>query len=411
MRRFLILLVVIAAGGGGWWWWSHRAAPADSTTATADQGQRRGGPASRGTVVPVLVAKATAKDVPIYLDGIGTVQASAAVTVKSQVDGQLASVNFVEGQDVNAGDVLAQIDPRAYQAALDLAVDEANLANARIDLARYAKLAANAYTSAQQADTQRATVAQLVAQVAGDQANIDTARVNLGFTTIKAPVTGRIGLRQVDPGNIVHASDATGLCTITTLRPINVLFTLPQQSLRAAQLALTNGHAEVIALAQDTERTSQGPTGADGGVLDHGELLVIDNAVDPSTGTIKLKAVFPNAQLALWPGGFVNVRLRVQTVQGALTVPPVAIQRGPQGAYVYVAKPDNTAERRPVQLGHQDDSTAIVTGGLTEGDQVVTDGASRLSDAAKINVVTPPPAAAAPLPQRPRQRQRPQQSN
>lgn len=400
MRRLLILLVVIVAGVGGWWWWSHRPAP----SADADPSQRRGGIARPGTVTPVLVAKAASKDVPIYLDGIGTVQALATVTVKSQVDGQLAAVNFTEGQDVNAGDVLAQIDPRAYQAALDLAVakkaqDEANLANARIDLARYNKLAANAYTSAQQADTQKATVAQLVAQIAGDQANIDTARVNLGFTTVKAPVSGRIGLRLVDSGNIVHAADATGLCTITALRPIDILFTLPQQSLRAAQTALINGHAEVLAMPQETERA-----GADGGVLDRGELKVIDNSVDPATGTIKLKAEFPNAQLQLWPGGFVNVRLRVQTVQAALTIPPVAVQRGPQGTYVYLVKPDNAVERRVVQLGHQDDSADIVLSGLAEGDRVVTDGASRLSDGAKVNVVEPPPPAAVPTRQPPRPR-------
>jgi membrane fusion protein, multidrug efflux system len=399
MRRLLILLVVIAAVGGGWWWIAHR----------APSGQAAGGTARPGAPVPVLVAKVAVRDVPIYLDGIGTVQALATVTVKTQVDGQLVAVNFKEGQDVKAGDVLAQIDPRSYQAALDLAVskkaqDEANLANARIDLARYNKLVANAYTSAQQADTQKATVAQLVAQIAGDQASIDTARVNLGFTAIAAPVSGRIGLRLVDQGNIVHAADTTGICTITTLRPIDVLFTLPQQSLRAAQIALAAGHAETLALPQESERID-----AANGVLDRGELQVIDNSVDPTTGTVKLKAEFPNAQLQLWPGGFVNVRLRVQTVKGALTIPPVAVQRGPQGTYVYLVKPDSTVERRPIALGHQDDATDIVTGGLAEGDQVVTDGASRLSEGAKVNVVEPPPnaAPAAPQPgQRPRTLQR-----
>jgi len=403
MRRLLILLVVIALGVGGWWWWSHRT----GSTASADTAAsgRASGP---NAVVPVVVFPATAKDVPIFLDGIGTVQALATVTLKTQVDGQLIAVNFTEGQDVKAGDVLAQIDPRGYQAALDLAVakkaqDEANLANARIDLARYTKLAANAYTSAQQADTQKATVDQLVAQVAGDQAQIDTARVNLSYTTVKAPVSGRIGLRLVDRGNIVHAADTTGLCVITTLQPIDVLFTLPQQSLRQAASAISRGHAEVLALPQDADRAT-----ADSAVLDTGALKVIDNAVDSTTGTIKLKAEFPNQNLQLWPGGFVNVRLRVETVASALTIPPVAVQRGPQGNYVYVAKADNTAERRPVQIGHQDDSVAIVTSGLVAGERVVTDGASRLSDGSKINVVAPPPPIIAPL--RPR-RLPPQQSN
>jgi len=403
MRRLLILLVVIATAAGGWWWWSHRAdTAAASNTAASGRGN------NRNAVVPVVASPATAKDVPIYLDGIGTVQALATVTLKTQVDGQLIAVNFTEGQDVKAGDVLAQIDPRGYQAALDLAVakkaqDEANLANARIDLARYTKLAANAYTSAQQADTQKATVDQLVAQVAGDQAQIDTARVNLSYTTVKAPVSGRIGLRLVDRGNIVHAADTTGLCVITTLQPIDVLFTLPQQSLRQAARALHVGNVEVLALPQDADRAT-----SDNAVLDTGALKVIDNSVDSTTGTIKLKAEFPNQSLQLWPGGFVNVRLRVETVAGALTIPPVAVQRGPLGTYVYVAKADNTAERRAVQIGHQDDNVAIVTGGLADGERVVTDGASRLSDGSKITVVEPTPPVATP----PRAaRQRPQKLN
>ena len=399
MRRLLILLVVIALGVGGWWWWSHRTGSTTPPVAPTASGPN--------AIVPVIVAPATAKDVPIYLDGIGTVQALATVTLKTQVDGQLVAVNFTEGQDVKAGDVLAQIDPRGYQAALDLAVakkaqDEANLANARIDLARYTKLAANAYTSAQQADTQKATVDQLVAQVAGDQAQIDTARVNLSYTTIKAPVSGRIGLRLVDSGNIVHAADVTGLCVITTLPPIDVLFTLPQQSLRQAASAIGRGRAEVLALPQDSDRAA-----SDSPVLDTGALKVIDNAVDSATGTIKLKAEFPNRNLQLWPGGFVNVRLRVETMAAALTIPPVAVQRGPQGTYVYVAQADNTAERRGVQIGHQDDSVAIVLGGLVSGERVVTDGASRLSDGSKIIVVEPPPPTVAPL----RPRHLPQQTS
>ncbi len=408
MRRLLIVLLIVAAGAGGWWWWSHRAPSADPSGEDPAAG-RRGGVGRANTVVPVLVSPATTKDVPIYLDGIGTVQASAAVTVKTQVDGQLIAVNFKEGQDVKAGDLLAQIDPRGYQASLDLATakkaqDEANLANARIDLNRYAKLAANAYTSAQQADTARATVAQLEAQVAQDQAQIDTAKVNLGYTTVRAPIDGRIGLRLVDPGNIVHASDATGLCTIATLTPITVVFTLPQQSLPQASRALRRGHAEVLALPQDVDR----PTSSSA-VLDTGELLVIDNSVDSTTGTIKLKAIFPNAALALWPGGFVNVRLRVETVKDALTIPPVAIQRGPQGTYVYVAKADNTVERRVVQIGAQDGQIVIVTSGLTVGENVVTDGTSRMIDGRKIRIADPTPAAtSAPAP-RP-QRQRPQQN-
>jgi multidrug efflux system membrane fusion protein len=336
--------------------------------------------------IPVTAIAVAARDVPIYLDGIGTVQASANVTIKPQIDGQLIAVNFTEGQEVEAGTVLAQIDPRYYQAALDQALakkaqDEANLANARIDLARYAKLAANAYTSAQQADTQRATVGQLVAQVAGDQAQIDTARVNLSFTNIVSPVAGRVGIRLVDRGNIVHAGDTTGICVIATLRPIYVMFTLPQQNLPLAARAMKAGHAEVLALPQDNDRAL-----STANLIDRGELLVIDNQVDSATGTIKLKASFPNRDLVLWPGGFVNVKLKVETLSNALTIPPAAVQRGPSGLYVFVVQADGTAKRRTVTITHQDLDTAIVATGLEAGENVVTDGTSRLSDGTKVVV-------------------------
>lgn len=398
MRRVILFLLLVAAGGGGGYWYLHIRQPA---TQTAQSGAgRRGGPLGQSSVVPVLVAPVTVKDVPIYLDGLGTVQASATVTVRPQVDGKLIEVDFVEGQDVKAGQVLARIDPRGYQAALDLAIakkaqDQALLANARLDAARYAKLAATAYTSAQQADTAKSLVAQYEAQVAGDQAQIDTARVNLGYTTITAPIDGRAGIRQVDVGNVVHAADATGIAVITTLQPISVVFTLPQQSLRAVTSALQRGAPEVLALPQDSS----------GAVIDRGTLSVLDNQVDPATGTIKLKATFPNAKLQLWPGGFVNVRLKVDTSVAALTVPPVALQRGPSGAFVYVANPDDTAARRPVTVSHEDLQVAIVTDGLREGDRVVTDGASRLQDGAKITIANPDKAPAGPTPvaaQRPR---------
>jgi multidrug efflux system membrane fusion protein len=385
MKRFLILLLLAAAGTA--WWWTHRAPePARAAYSPSD---RRGGVAGPNTVVPVVAVAARTQDVSIYLDGIGTVLASANVTIRSQVDGRVAEVNFTEGQDVEAGTVLARIDPRAYQAAVDLAVakkaqDEATLANARLDLARYSKLAANAYTSAQQADTARATVAQLVAQVAGDQAQIDTAQVNLGYTRIVAPIAGRVGIRQVDPGNIVHAADTTGICVITTLRPISVVFSLPQQNLRLATRALQQGHAEVLALPQEADRLLGTQT-----VLDRGELTVIDNQVDSTTGTIKLKATFPNRDLALWPGGFVNVKLRVETSRAALVVPPSAIQRGPAGPYVYVVRDGNTVQHRKVQIAHQDLDLAIIADGLTEGERVVTDGASRLSEGSKVTVSEP----------------------
>jgi len=385
MRRLLILLACLLLAAGGLYGWLHSRPPAGATTAVAVP------PDS----IPVLVAPAGLRDVPIYLEGLGTVQASATVTIKPMVDGPLIEVRFREGQDVRAGDVLARIDPRSYQAALDQAVakkkqDEATLANARLDVARYAKLAASAYTPAQQLDTARSLVAQLEAQVQSDQAQIDSARTQVSYTTITAPIDGRVGFRQVDAGNIVHAADATGLAVITTLRPILVQFTLPQQSLQAVAAAMAEGPAEVLALPQDAGAAPQAP------VLDHGVLTVLDNQVDATTGTIRLRARFPNDRLALWPGAFVTVRLKVETSRDAIVVPPVAVQRGPQGAYVYVVNADQTVSRRPVQTGHEDLLTAIVTAGLRPGERVVVDGASRLTDGAKVAVVEPVPACARP---------------
>jgi multidrug efflux system membrane fusion protein len=321
------------------------------------------------------------------------VQAFYTVTMKAMVDGPLLSVNFREGQDVQKGDVLAQIDPRTYQAALDNAVakkaqDQAQLANARVDLARYQKLVANNYTSAQQADTAKAQVAQFEALVQQDQAQIDTARTQLSYTTIIAPIDGRTGMRQVDPGNIVRAVDTTGMVVITQLEPISVVFTLPQQALPSVAHAMAEGVASVQALAQDA-------TGGDTRLLDTGTLTVLDNQVDSTTGTIKLKAVFPNARHRLWPGGFVSVRLRTDTAKDAVVVPPAAIQRGPRGPYVFVIGDDSTAKRQLVTIGYEDDRGSVVTSGLKGGETVVVDGASRLSDNSKVSLSKPEPGATA----------------
>jgi len=381
MRRVILLGLVLLAAAGGAYWWVYLRPPI--TDLSAARG-RRGGDA-----VSVVAAIAETRDVPVYLDGLGTVQASALVTVKPMVDGPLLEVRFREGQDVKAGDLLARIDPRTYQATLDQAAakmrqDEANLANARLDLARYQKLAATAYTSAQQADTQKALVAQLEAQVAQDQAIVDNARTQLGYTSVTAPVDGRVGIRLVDAGNIVHASDPTGLLVITTLRPISVLFTLPQQSLPAIANAMAGGAApEVIALPQEAAGdTVRRP-------LDRGQLTVVDNQVDPATGTIKLKASFPNQDLKLWPGAFVTIRLRVETLRAAVTVPPVAVQRGPRGPYVFVLTDNSTVARRQVTVRHEDLAAAVIADGLAAGERVVVDGAARLSDGARIAVLEP----------------------
>lgn len=401
MKRFLLLVVLAcAAGAGGLWYYGYRVTwdggpklveptqTADATPArrgpAGGAGGRRRGQQDPDTPVPVTAAKAEQRDVPIFLDGLGTVQAFNLVQVRTMVDGPLMEVLFKEGQDVKQGDVLARIDPRPTQAALDSAKakkqqDEANLANARIDAARYAKLAATAYSSAQQADTARAQVAQLEAQVRGDQAQIDTASTQLSYATIKAPFDGRVGIRQVDVGNIVHSGDATPLTVLTQLKPISVVFTLPQQSLAAVAAAMAEGTPEVLAL--------QGASGAR--VLDRGQLAVLDNQVDSATGTIKLKATFPNEGLKLWPGGFVNVRMLVETQRKVVTVPASAVQRGPRGAYVFIANADSSVKRQTVTLGHEDDQVIVIASGVKAGDTVVTDGASRLNDNSKVAIAGP----------------------
>ena len=420
MRRVVIILLCLAALVGVGYWTLHRQAgqPAQGQSAAAADGAggtRRG---AAGQAIPVLVAASAQQDVPIYLDALGTVQAFYTVTVHSMIDGPLTQVGFTEGQDVKAGDVLARIDPRPYQAALDQAVakkaqDEATLANARLDLTRYAKLAQTNYTTQQQADTQRATVAEDQAIVQQDQASIDTARTNLSYTAINSPIDGRTGIRNVDPGNIIHASDTNGLVVITQVRPIAVIFTLPQQTLGDVRAAMQNGPAQVIASPQgstqggpDQPAASSNDSGGGPGlttasadpagtppaaadpppvVLDRGTVNILDNQVDSSTGTIRLKAVFPNPDLRLWPGGFVNVRLLVRTAKDAITVPPAAVQRGPQGAYVYVIT-EGKAARRNISVGHEDESVAVVTAGLKRGETVVTDGASRLTEGAAVTL-------------------------
>ncbi len=378
MKRFLAaLFLFLAVVGGLVWLRSGGRAPAAAPAEAA---------------VPVATGVARLADVPLTVDGIGTVQALNTVNIRPMVDGPLTEMRFREGQDVHTGDVLARIDARTFQAAYDQAVakkaqDEATLANAERDLARYEKLAKNQYGTAQQADTQRSTVAQGEALVRQDQAQVDTARTNLGYTTITAPVDGRTGIRQVDLGNLVHSTDVTPITVVTTLRPISVVFTLPQQTLpqvvAAIEASRASGGAEVVALPQDGGEA--GPDGAQAGaVLDRGHVAVLDNQVDQNTGTIKLKATFPNPALRLWPGAFVNVRLSLRVDRNVVTVPTAAIQRGPQGAFVFVLGSDDVAHRHPVTVARQDETSAVVSAGLQAGQTVVTDGASRLTEGSRV---------------------------
>jgi multidrug efflux system membrane fusion protein len=328
--------------------------------------------------VPVLAATPRIQDVPVYLDAVGAVRALNTVTVRSQVDGKLIAVNFTEGQDVKKGDVLGEIDPVLFKAQYDQAVakkaqDEAQLANQRLDLARYQQLSASNAGSKQQYDTQRAVVAQQEALVNADQAAIDNAQAMLGYTKIIAPLSGRAGLRQVDQGNIIHAADLTGLVIITQLQPIAVQFSLPQQ-----QIVRTNAAAAKGALTVDVF-DNDGTT-----VIDSGTLKGIDNQVDPTTGTLKLKAEFPNANFQLWPGQFVNVRLKVDTLSQAVVVPTSAVQRGPAGTFSYVIGDNDIVTAKPVAVTQQNEHDAVIASGLSSSDRVVTTGFANLSDGAKV---------------------------
>lgn len=349
-------------------------------SARAQSEDRSGSEDSSG--VPVTLAPVVRQDVPILLRNIGTVQAFLAAQVHSRVDGTLERVSFNEGQDVTKGQQIALIDPRPYQAVYDQEVakkasDQAQLANAQRDLARYAQLATRDFASRQQLDTQQALVAQYLATLKGDDASIAAARINLDYCSIAAPFDGRIGLREVDPGNVVRAADAGGIVTINQIHPISVIFTIPQDALLRVQQAMAGGRLPVRAF------TSDGST-----ELATGELATVDNTIDSATGTIRLKAVFANADNHLWPGQFVNAQLQIGVAKGALTVPSIAVQRSQTGLYVYLAKPDHTVSVVPVSIGQDDGNTAIITKGLEEGASVVVNGMSRLSDGMRIAPVS-----------------------
>jgi multidrug efflux system membrane fusion protein len=345
----------------------HRADAADKTPPPAG--------------VPVVTATAAKEDMPIFLTGIGTVQAAQSVTVKARVDGQLKKVAFSEGQDVKEGDLLAQIDPAPFQAVLDGAVaqkakDQATLANALKDLERYKTLFAQDSIQQQTLDTQVATVDQLKAGILSDQAAIDNARVQLAYTTIRSPVNGRTGLRLVDVGNIVHAADTTGIVVINQIDPIAVIFTLPEEHVPTINQAI---HA-----AGTTPLTVRALARENGAALGTGHLLLVNNQIDTTTGTVQLKALFPNRSLALWPGQYVNARLVLGTRHDATTVPESVVQRGQDGLYAYVVKPDNVAVVQPIRVTQTQDGKAIIAEGINPGTRVVVAGQYKLKPGSKI---------------------------
>jgi len=330
--------------------------------------------------VPVTVAAATQRDVPIYYDALGTAQAFNTVAIRAQVTGQLVSIDFRQGQDVSKGDVLAKIDPAPFQAALDQNVakkseDEAQLIDAQKDLARFTILAKRDFETQQNVDLQQAKVDQLKATIDADQAAIEATQTQLNFATITAPIDGVVGFRQVDIGNIIHTTDPNPLTVLTQVKPCVVIFTLPQGDLGPVRESMLHGTVAVLAYDQnDKEQLAQG------------RLLLIDNQIDQSTSTIRLKAEFPNENERLWPGEFVRIRILITTQKDAVSIPPVAVQRGPNGFYVWVIKPDNTAEQRAIDAQIVSDDTAIAAKGLSPGERVVVNGQSRLDVGSHVEI-------------------------
>jgi multidrug efflux system membrane fusion protein len=383
-RNLLVMalaLVVAAAGIGAWVYYDKTRGGEPAAQPQAKPGKGRGGKGGDGGPIPVTAGAAQVGEIPIYLSGLGTVVPMRTVIVRSRVDGELVRVNFNEGQYVKEGDVLAQVDPRPFQVQLDqaegqLIKDRALLANARIDLERYQTLFQQDSIAKQQVDTQAALVQQYEGTVRTDQAVVDNARLQLSYARITAPISGRLGLRQVDPGNIVHAADANGVVLITEVQPVTVIFTLPQDNLPAV-MQRVKSNARLAVEAWDRGFRTK---------LASGELLTVDNVIDITTGTVKLKAKFANADLALFPNQFVNARMLLDTRKGVIIIPSAAVQRGSQGSFVYVVKDDSTVSVRPVKLGVSDGERVAVDSGVADGERVVVDGMDRLREGARVQV-------------------------
>ncbi len=377
----VLLLIVAGIAGYAVWRAGHPSAPVRGQGGGG--GGRGGGGGGRGPLgpVPVVLSKVGRSSIPVYLNGLGNVTAFYTVTVKSRVDGQLMKVDFNEGDLVKEGQVLIEIDPRPYQVQLELAQgtlahDQALLDNAKVDLERYKMLLATDAVPKQQLDTQQALVAQYQGNIKQDTANIDNAKLQLTYAQVTAPITGVAGLRLVDPGNIVHAADATGMVVLTQLQPIAVLFTIPEDSLpQVVQKLRAGAHLPADAYNRDNSKK-----------LASGTLVTLDNQIDSTTGTSKLKAVFPNKDNSLFPQQFVNIRLLVDTLGNQMVVPNVAIQNGQQGTFVYTVDEDSKVHLKPVQVGISTETISQILGGLTETDRVVVDGTDRLIEGATVRV-------------------------
>ncbi len=379
---WLWILALIVLAGGAYYYYKSRPS-SESKAAPAP-----GGKAAPLGLVSVAVTPALKQNVPYYLSGLGTVTAFNTVTVKSRVDGELQKVNFTEGQFVHEGDLLAEIDPRPFQVALEqmegqLFRDQAQLDNARVDFKRYDKLAKEGVIASQQVDTQNATVGQLEGAVRADQAQIDNEKLQLVYCKITAPLSGRVGLRLVDQGNMIHATDPNGLVVITQVQPIAVLFTLPEDNLQEVIQHMKSEQLGVEAYSRDDQNK-----------LASGKLLTVDNQIDPTTGTVRFKAAFENRDLSLWPNQFVNTRLMLATRKDAIVVPLAAIQRGTQGSYVYTVKAGK-ANMQPVKVDLTQGNIALIATGVSAGDQVVVDGQERLQSGTPVEVHNASPSGPA----------------
>jgi multidrug efflux system membrane fusion protein len=389
MRTTKIIVYLVLAGAlavGGYYYWQWRMAPSPTAAAGATKGGGPGGPGGAPRSTPVVAATATQGDIDVIVNGLGTVTPLRTVTVRTRVDGELVRLRFQEGELVKEGDLLAEIDPRAFQVQLQqaqgqLARDRALLENARLDLERYKTLFQQDSIAKQQVDTQASLVRQYEGAVTVDMSQIESAKLQLAYTKITAPISGRIGLRLVDPGNIVRSGDQNGIVVITQLQPVAVLFTVPQDLLPAVMKRIQSGE-KIAVEAWDREQKTK---------LADGRLASADNQVDPQTGTVKLKAQFDNADGALFPNQFVNSRMKLDTLRDVVIVPSAAVQRGAQGMFVYVVKADKTVELRPVTLGPLDGQRQSISNGLRAGETVVTDGVDRLRPGAQVEVAAARP--------------------
>lgn len=383
-KKFLFVLIVITAVAGAYYWWQHPAQP--DTDPQAEAKPQRGQARSSGQrpLAPVQAATATTQSVPQYLSGLGTVTAANTVTVRSRVNGDLVALHFSEGQQVKAGALLAEIDPRPYQVALtqaqgQLAKDQATLANARRDLARYEKLAKTSLVSQQELDTQRSLVSETLGTIKADQGSLASAQLDLTYSRITSPIDGRVGLKQVDVGNYITSGDTTGIVVITQTHPIDVVFSVAENNISQILQAQKSGDPLLV---EAWDRSNQN-------LITRGILLSLDNQIDVTTGTIKIKARFDNQDDLLFPNQFVNARLKVNTLQDAIVIPTAALQMSNEGHFVWVVNSDNRVSKKSVKAGLQDSQKVVITAGLNAGERVVTDGLDRLTEGVKVEVVAP----------------------